>query len=634
MTLLAGIRSPEDVRALSVAEVPELAAEIRAHLIAEVARTGGHLGPNLGVVELTIAMHRVFESPRDTLVFDTGHQSYVHKLLTGRHDFSGLRTRGGMSGYPSRAESEHDVVENSHASTSLSWADGIARARSLNGETDRYTVAMIGDGALTGGMAWEALNNIATGRDRRLIVVVNDNERSYAPTIGGMAHHLATLRTTRGYERFLEWGKQTLQRSGPPGRLAYEALHGMKKGIKDIVAPQGLFEDLGLKYIGPVDGHDTADVEHALRRARAYGGPVIVHALTRKGNGYPPAMNDEDDQFHAVGVIDPETGRAIKAGGASWTSAFADEMVQIGRERSDVVGVTAAMLIPVGLHKFAAEHPERVFDVGIAEQHAVTSAAGMAFAGLHPVVAVYATFLNRAFDQVLMDVALHKAGVTFVLDRAGVTGPDGASHHGMWDLAILQVVPGIRIAAPRDTARLVEELREAVEVDDAPTVLRIARDAVPADIDAVERVDGVDVLYRGSAPDVLVVSVGSLAVTALDVAKRLAAQGIGATVVDPRWVLPVNPVVVDMARHHRLVVTLEDGVRVGGVGARLSQCLRDAGVGTPVQEVGIPCRFIDHGSRSDVLAEIGLTAQDVARDVVGRMAGLDADTHQESRLSP
>jgi 1-deoxy-D-xylulose-5-phosphate synthase len=538
-----------------------------------------------------------------------------------------------MSGYPSRAESEHDVVENSHASTSLSWADGIARARALNGETDRYTVAVIGDGALTGGMAWEALNNIATGHDRRLVVVVNDNERSYAPTIGGMAHHLATLRTTRGYERFLEWGKQTLQRSGPPGRLAYDALHGMKKGLKDIVAPQGLFEDLGLKYIGPVDGHDTDAVEHALRRAKAYGGPVIVHVLTRKGNGYPPAMNDEDDQFHAVGVIDPETGRAVTSGGASWTSAFADEMVQIGRERSDVVGVTAAMLIPVGLHKFAAEYPERVFDVGIAEQHAVTSSAGMAFAGLHPVVAVYATFLNRAFDQVLMDVALHKAGVTFVLDRAGVTGPDGASHHGMWDLSILQVVPGIRIAAPRDTARLVEELREAVQVDDGPTVLRIARDAVPADIDAVERVDGIDVLHRGSAPDVLVVSVGSLALTALDVAERLAAQGIGATIVDPRWVLPVSPVLVDMARHHRLVVTLEDGVRVGGVGTRLSQCLRDAGVGTPVYEVGIPCRFLDHGSRSDMLTEIGLTAQDVARDVAGRIAGLDADAQQESPLS-
>ncbi len=463
-------------------------------------------------------------------------------------------------------------------------------------------------------------------------MVVNDNERSYAPTIGGMAHHLATLRTTRGYERFLDWGKQTLQRSGAPGRLAYEALHGVKKGLKDIVAPQGLFEDLGLKYIGPVDGHDPADVEHALRRAKAYGGPVIVHVLTRKGNGYPPAMNDEADQFHAVGVIDPETGRAVSASGASWTATFADEMVNVGRDRSDVVGITAAMLIPVGLHKFAAEYPERVFDVGIAEQHAVTSAAGMAFAGLHPVVAVYATFLNRAFDQVLMDVALHKAGVTFVLDRAGVTGPDGASHHGMWDLSILQVVPGIRIAAPRDRARLVEELREAVDVQDAPTVLRIARDAVPPDIDALERVGGVDVLYRGAATDVLVVSIGSLAVTALEVAERLAAQGIGATVVDPRWALPVNPVLLEMARTHRFVVTLEDGVRVGGVGTRLRQTMLDAAIDTPLHEVGVPCRFLDHGSRGEVLSQIGLTAQDVARDVAGRMAGLDADAQQESPL--
>jgi len=623
VTLLEGIHGPQDLKKLTPAQLPVLAQEIRLDLIQAVSRTGGHLGPNLGVVELTIALHRVFDSPRDTLVYDTGHQSYVHKLLTGRQDFSGLRTRGGISGYPSRSESEHDVVENSHASASLSWADGIAKGRALRGESDRHTVAVIGDGALTGGMAWEALNNIATGQDRKLVVVVNDNARSYAPTIGGMAHHLATLRTTDGYERFLEWGKSTLQRSGPPGRLAFEALHGMKKGIKDVVAPQGMFEDLGLKYVGPVDGHDVAAVEHALSRARSFPGPVIVHVITSKGNGYPPALADAADQFHAVGIIDPETGVPVSGSGRSWTSVFAAEMVQIGRRRSDVVGITAAMLIPVGLHSFAAEFPERVFDVGIAEQHAVTSAAGLAFTGLHPVVAVYATFLNRAFDQVVMDVALHRAGVTFVLDRAGITGPDGASHHGMWDLSMLQVVPGIHLAAPRDSARLVEELGEAVAIDDAPSVVRIARDAVPDDIEAVERVGGVDVLHRGETRDVLVVSVGSLATMALDIAKRLAAQGIAATVVDPRWVLPVNPELVRMAAAHRLVVTLEDGVRVGGVGARLLQTLRDEDVQTPVHVVGVPCRFLDHGTRKQVLEEIGLTAQDVSRDVAGTVSRLD-----------
>ncbi|MFP5336111.1 MAG: 1-deoxy-D-xylulose-5-phosphate synthase [Actinomycetes bacterium] len=611
---------------MSRQQLEQLADEIRSFLVQSVARTGGHLGPNLGVVELTIALHRVFDSPRDTVVFDTGHQAYVHKLLTGRRDFSRLRQKGGLSGYPSRGESEHDVVENSHASTSLSWADGIARAHQLRGESDRYVVAVIGDGALTGGMAWEALNNIATGQDRRLVIVVNDNERSYAPTIGGLAHHLATLRTTKGYERFLEWGKQTLQRGGAPGRLAYETLHGVKKGLKDIVAPQGMFEDLGLKYIGPVDGHDVEAVEHALARAKAFGGPVIVHAITRKGQGFSAAEEDDADRFHAVGVIDPETGQPLAASGTSWTSVFTDEIVEIARRRSDVVGITAAMLIPVGLHKMAEEFPDRVFDVGIAEQHAVTSAAGMAFAGLHPVVAVYATFLNRAFDQLLMDVALHRAGVTFVLDRAGITGDDGASHHGMWDLAILQVVPGLHLAAPRDAATLREELAEAVAISDAPSVVRFSKGAVPADIPAVERVGGVDVLARTgdeqAGRDVLVVAVGGLAGMGLDVAERLRAHGITSTVVDPRWVLPVPDALVGMAGDHQLVVVLEDGVRTGGVGGRVALTLADAGVVTPVREVGVPCRFIDHASRAEVLEEVGLTAQQVALGVAEHIAAV------------
>ena len=623
MVSLEGIDGPEDLRTLGHEELVGLAAQIREFLVTQVSRTGGHLGPNLGVVELTLAVHRVFDSPRDTVVFDTGHQAYVHKILTGRQDFSGLRCRGGLAGYPSRAESVHDVVENSHASTALSWADGIARANALAGAA-RHVVAIVGDGALTGGMAWEALNNIATGRDRRLVIVVNDNERSYAPTIGGLAHHLATLRTTRGYERFLEWCKATLQRSGPPGRLAFEALHGMKKGIKDVVAPQGMFEDLGIKYIGPVDGHDIVQLEHALRRAKAYDGPVIVHAITRKGNGYAPAENDEADRFHSTGVIDPRTGRPVVAAGVSWTSIFADEVLRIGRERPDVVGITAAMLVPVGLHRFAAEFPERVVDVGIAEQHAVTSAAGMAFAGLHPIVAVYATFVNRAFDQVLMDVGLHRAGVTFVLDRAGITGPDGPSHHGMWDLSLLRLVPGIRIAAPRDAETLRDELREAVAVGDAPTVVRFPKDEVRAAIPALERVGGVDVLRRDGDGDVLLVAIGSFVPLGLDVADRLVAQGIGVTVVDPRWVVPVDDALVGLAAAHRRVVVVEDNVCDGGIASAVRERLAEAGVATPVQGFGIPRRFIDHARRSEVLEEIGLTAQEISRQVVEVVARQDA----------
>ncbi|MBA2768034.1 MAG: 1-deoxy-D-xylulose-5-phosphate synthase [Sporichthyaceae bacterium] len=622
-SLLASIRGPRDLRRLDRAQLDTLAEEIRQFLITSVSRTGGHLGPNLGAVELTLALHRVFDSPHDRILWDTGHQAYVHKIVTGRAGrFDRLRQRGGLSGYPSRAESQHDVIENSHASTALSYADGLAKAFQLRGETDRHVVAVVGDGSLTGGMAWEALNNIAADHTRRLVVVVNDNERSYAPTIGGLAHHLATLRTTRGYERFLEWGRQVLGRTPVVGAPIFDALHGMKKGIKDIVAPQGMFEDLGLKYVGPVDGHDVEAVEHALSRARAFGGPVLVHCITRKGLGYKHAEDDAADHFHGIGVIDPETGQPLAMGGAAWTSVFADEMVAIGRERPDVVGITAAMLKPVGLDRFAAEFPDRVFDVGIAEQHATASAAGLALGGLHPVVAVYATFLNRAFDQVLMDVALHRCGVTFALDRSGVTGPDGASHHGMWDMAFLQVVPGLRLAAPRDAVTLRALLREAVDVDDAPTVLRYPTGAVGADIVAVDTVGGVDVLRRASDLDVLLVSVGAMAETALEVAQRCAQHGIGVTVVDPRWVKPVPDAVVRLAGEHRIVVSLEDGIRSGGVGAAIAQALRDGGVDTPVRNFGIPPRFLDHGSRREVLADIGLSAQDVARDVIEAVASL------------
>ncbi|SEC08618.1 MULTISPECIES: 1-deoxy-D-xylulose-5-phosphate synthase [Arthrobacter] len=634
MGILEGIREPHDLQRLNQDQLAPLAAEIREFLISNVSQTGGHLGPNLGVVELTIALHRVFDSPVDSIVFDTGHQSYVHKLLTGRQDFATLRQQGGLSGYPDRGESEHDIVESSHASSSLSWADGISRARKLRGETDRYTVAVIGDGALTGGMAWEALNNIAADKDRKVVIVVNDNGRSYAPTVGGFADYLASLRPTidalrakPGYEGAMTWWKTRLQEGGPVGQFTYKSLHAAKKGVKDWWAPQGMFEDLGLKYIGPVDGHDEAAVEEALRLARNFGGPVLVHTITEKGRGYAPARADEADQFHAVGVIDPETGLPTSSGGArSWTSVFGEEIAAIADERDDIVGITGAMLIPVGLSEMAARHPDRVIDVGIAEQHAVTMAAGLAFGGLHPVVAVYATFLNRAFDQLLMDVALHKAGVTLVLDRAGVTGPDGPSHHGMWDMAMVQTVPGLHLAAPRDASRLREELREAVAIDDAPSVVRFSKGAVGPEVNAVERLkDGVDVLARPEdgqlENDVLLISVGALSELTLEVGERLAAHGITSTVVDPRWVLPVPRSIIALAARHRLVVCLEDGVRAGGVGSRIRQEMRAAGVDTALNEVGLPAEFLAHGTRGEVLERVGLTAQQVTHDVVAQVLG-------------
>ena len=630
MTFLESVSSPADLRRLSLAECEVYAKEIREELVATVSRTGGHLGPNLGVVELTLALHRVFESPRDTILLDVGHQSYVHKMVTGRRDrFSTLRQRDGLSGYPSRAESEHDVLENSHASTSLSWADGIAKAHQIRGEDDRWVVAMIGDGALTGGVAWEALNTIAADRTqphRRLVIVINDNGRSYEPTVGGLSAHLDSLRASNSYERILSWGKERLRQSGPPGRAAYTAMRGVKRGLRDMTSEggTGMFDALGLKYIGPVDGHDQEAVERALGLAKDYeNGPVIVHTVTEKGRGYGPAMADEADQFHAVGVIDPVTGRPTTNGGRSWTSVFGDAIAEIGHRREDIVAVTAAMLHPVGLSRFREEFPDRTFDVGIAEQHAVASAAGLSHGGLHPVVCLYATFMNRAFDQLLMDVALHRQGVTFVLDRAGVTGPDGASHHGIWDMALLQIVPGLRLAAPRDAQRLVEELEEAVAITDAPTVVRFSRGEVRDEIASLRRTgDGVDVLADvpdGLSPDVLLVSVGALADRALAVRDRLAQEGIGATVVDPRWVLPIPESVQELAQRHRLAAVVEDGIRTGGVGSRLRQELRADGSTVGVVELGVPDQFLPQGTRDEVLEIAGLTVEAMTRQIVSRL---------------
>ena len=623
MSVLDRVHQPADLRSLTAAELGQLTTEIRGFLVEHVSRTGGHLGPNLGAVELTIAVHRVFDSPTDRIIWDTGHQAYVHKILTGRRDgFDHLRAAGGLSGYPCRLESPHDLVENSHASTALSYADGLAKAWQLTGETGRTAVAVVGDGALTGGLAWEALNNIASA-DRPIVIVVNDNGRSYAPTIGGLADHLATLRTTQGYERFLQWGKQAVLRTPVVGEPLYGALHGVKKGLKDIVAPQGMFEDLGIKYVGPVDGHDVAATESALRRARGFGGPVIVHCVTEKGKGHPAAERHELDRLHAVSAAAPAAkGIAGKPAAVTWTSVFSDELLAIGAERSDVVAITAAMLEPTGLRQFALAYPERAFDVGIAEQHAVASAAGLALGGVHPVVAVYATFLNRAFDQTLLDVALHGCAVTFVLDRAGVTGEDGPSHNGMWDLSILQVVPGLRIAAPRDGDRLRGLLREALDVCDAPTALRFPKGPAPPAIPALEAIAGMDVLHDWGGADVLIVAVGAMAGASLEAAELLAERGVGALVVDPRWVKPVNPGLARLAAARRLVVTVEDNGRVGGVGAAVAQALADKGVGTPVRVLGLPQRFLDHGKRLDILADCGLTGAGIAGRVGEALAAL------------
>jgi len=622
--MLEQIRGPADLQHLTQSQLSDLAKEIREFLIHKVAATGGHLGPNLGVVELTLALHRVFDSPHDPIIFDTGHQSYVHKMLTGRcRDFDTLRKKDGLSGYPSRSESEHDWVESSHASSALSYADGLAKAFELSGHRNRHVVAVVGDGALTGGMAWEALNNIAAAR-RPVVIVVNDNGRSYAPTIGGFAEHLAALRLQPGYEKVLDEGRRALRGVPIVGELCYQCLHSIKAGLKDALSPQVMFTDLGLKYVGPIDGHDEHAVETALRHARGFNAPVIVHVVTRKGMGYAPAENDEADQMHSCGVIDPETGLATKASGPGWTSVFSDALIAQASRRRDIVAITAAMPGPTGLTPFRARFPDRFFDVGIAEQHAITSAAGLAMGGLHPVVAIYSTFLNRAFDQVMMDVALHKLPVTMVLDRSGVTGPDGASHNGMWDLSMLNIVPGMRVAAPRDGARLREELDEALNVKDGPTAIRFPKGDVGEDIPTLARRDGVDILAvpaDGLADDVLLVAVGPFASMALAVAERLRNQGIGVTVVDPRWVIPVAPSIVSLAERHRLVITLEDGIRVGGIGTRVRQVLREAGVDTAVDELGLPDAFIDHASREQILEDAGLSAAKISQDIVAQVLG-------------
>jgi 1-deoxy-D-xylulose-5-phosphate synthase len=612
------IQSPDELRVMSPEELVDLAADIREFLIEKVSRTGGHLGPNLGVVELTIAIHRVFQSPRDIVLFDTGHQSYVHKILTGRADqFDLLRQRDGISGYPNRRESDHDVIENSHASTALSWADGVSRGFSLTGQPDRHVVAVVGDGALTGGMSWEALNNLSPESDRNLVIVVNDNERSYSPTIGGLATYLTTLRASKEYERILSRGKRMLHNTPVVGKHVYGALHGIKKGMKDMLAPQGMFEDLGFKYLGPIDGHDIEAMEKTLQMAKEFGSPVIVHAITEKGRGYKPALDDMAEKFHAVGIVDPVTGKPLKASATSWTNVFSDEITQIGQENSKVVAITAAMLGPTGLDKFAQNFPDRTIDVGIAEQHAVTSAAGLAYAGVHPVIAIYSTFLNRAFDQLLLDVALHNAGVTFVLDRAGITGDDGPSHHGIWDLALTGIVPHMHVGAPRDGARLKELLRQCIAIDNAPSMIRFPKGAIPADIPALERVDGMDILHSGGTNQVLVISIGSMASMALEVAQLAHQQSIEITVIDPLWVKPMSSNVTALCAKYSTVVVMEDGIKHAGIASTISESLREAGSQCSVHSIGVPLEFIEHSKRNEILEDLKITPAAIVQQIAG-----------------
>ncbi|WPF65221.1 MULTISPECIES: 1-deoxy-D-xylulose-5-phosphate synthase [unclassified Corynebacterium] len=644
MDILREISSPADLKALEADQLEQLCQEMRDFLVTKVSATGGHLGPNLGVVELTVALHRVFDSPRDPLIFDTSHQSYVHKMITGRlNEFDTLRKKGGLSGYTDRGESEHDWTESSHASAALSYADGLSKAFQLKSEAQRSVVAVVGDGAMTGGMCWEALNNIAADKTRNVVIVVNDNGRSYSPTIGGFAENLAELRMMRTYDRVMEQGKSTLKSLGWVGERAFEALHAFKEGVKSSVIPTEMFPELGMKYVGPVNGHNLKALSNVLEYARDYEGPIIVHVVTEKGRGYAPAATESADLMHSTGVIDPATGRAVGAAkGPSWTSVFSRELLKAGAQREDIVAITAAMAGPTGLAPFGERYPERFFDVGIAEQHALTSAAGLALGGLHPVVALYSTFLNRAFDQLLMDVGLLHQPVTLVLDRSGVTGSDGPSHNGVWDLAIASIVPGLAVAAPRDGEQLAMLFHEALAVEDGPTVVRFPKGEVPEPIPAVGTLaDGVEVLRYSDAAadttdteehegvDVLIVSIGALAGEALAAAENLAEAGVGVTVIDPRWVSPIPSSIIALAADHDLVVTVEDGVIRGGIGAQISEVLAAAEVDTPVRHLAFPDVFPAHASRGELLREVGLDADSIAASTEEWLAGLFPVTEEE-----
>jgi 1-deoxy-D-xylulose-5-phosphate synthase len=620
MGILETIHSPEDLRRLDQPRLVQLADEVRSFLVEQTSKTGGHLSPNLGVVELTFALHRVFESPKDVIVWDTGHQAYVHKIVTGRAaQFSRLRQAGGLSGYPSRKESEHDFVENSHASTSLSYALGIAEAR-LRKRIPGFVVAVIGDGALTGGMAYEALNQIAHLQPPNLIIVINDNGRSYAPTVGGLARHLSQLRVDPRYERIKEEISRLLRDLPLVGSTADQAAYRVKEGLKQLLQPSTIFESLGIKYAGLVDGHDEPALEEVLSRSKRLREPVVVHVMTEKGHGYGPAVEDEIDKLHGVSAFDPLTGRA-RSTELTYTDVFGDALMTAAARRPEVCAITAAMASSTGLLNFAKEFPGRFFDVGICEQHAVTFAAGLAMAGMRPVLCVYSTFLARAFDQTIMDVALHKLPVVFVIDRAGVTGPDGSSHHGVFDLSYLRLIPNLKVAAPADATELCALLETAL-ASDGPVAIRFPKGPVPTTPDLpVEPlpVGRWEELRKGS--DAVLFAVGRMVEVAKEAAARLEMQGVSCGVVNARWIKPVDLRIAEWARKHQVVVTVEDNVGSGGFGGAVLEALAPHGLAGRVRVLALPDQFLPQGKASDILKEHGLDAAGVAQSVFEAVRG-------------
>ncbi|MDQ6798068.1 MAG: 1-deoxy-D-xylulose-5-phosphate synthase [Actinomycetota bacterium] len=620
--LLESINTPADLRLLDESELEVLAAEIRQFIVKSVSVTGGHLGSNLGVVELTLAMHRVFDSPRDLLLWDTGHQAYAHKIVTGRRDqFTTLRQPGGLSGYPARRESPHDWVENSHASTILSYAHGMATALRLRHEDHRRVVAVIGDGSMTGGMAFEALNNLGHSQ-ARVLIILNDNGRSYAPTVSRLAAGLTRLRLSPAYVKNRDRLQRMLRGVPRIGEHLELGVEGVRAAFREVLEPDGFFEALGVRYIGPVDGHDIAGMERVLTQAAEHEGPIIVHVLTHKGRGYGPAEDDDEKCLHDAPVFDPLTGPPPWAP-AGYTQAFAEAIVAAADDDERVVAITAAMPGPTGLLPFESRHPDRFLDVGIAEQHAVTVAAGMAMGGLRPVVAVYSTFLSRAFDQANLDVGLHRLPVVFCVDRAGITGDDGPSHHGVLDMALLTKVPGMTVFAPSSSQEVEVMLGAALGRVDGPTAIRWPKGParqVPSD----QVGSGFSARLVRQGTDVCILAVGKLVEAAEEAAAKLALEGVSATVWDARVVKPLDPTMITDAASHPLVVTVEDGIREGGAGSAMASAIASLSPGrpsAPVLVMGIPDRYIPQGKASVILADLGLDGPGIVRAVSGALAG-------------
>ena len=624
--LLERITSPADLRSLGYDELDALAAEIRDFIVRAVAVTGGHLGSNLGAVELTLAVHRVFDSPRDIVLWDTGHQAYVHKIVTGRRDaFATLRQGGGLSGYPSRRESEHDWVENSHASTILSYAHGLATAVHRSGaERDRKVVAIIGDGSMTGGMAFEALNNLGHS-GRRAVIILNDNGRSYAPTVSRLTEGVARLRLNPSYMAVRGRVESALKDLPGLGPIAVSGIKGIRAAFREVLEPMAFFEGLGVRYSGPIDGHDIAGVESALRNAAEHDGPIVVHVLTQKGRGYPPAEDDDEKCLHDAPVFDPQTGPPEGwAAPKGYTEAFSQAMLELAERHPQVVAITAAMPGPTGLLPFQARFPDRFLDVGIAEQHAVTAAAGMAMGGLRPVVAVYSTFFTRAFDQANLDVGLHGLPVVFVLDRAGITGGDGPSHHGVLDLALSLAIPGMTVFAPSSAEEVKVMLRDALDLD-GPAIVRYpkgpARQVEPGDVGS-----GLAARKLRDGDEVCLLAVGKMVEAAVEAAEKLEAEGVPATVWDVRVVKPLDVAMLTDAAAHPLVVTIEDGIRVGGAGTFITDALARLVPGrpAPVLVLGTPVEYIPQGEIGQIHAALGLDGPGIAASVLDALAGSHA----------